>query len=54
MSDKKLIQYVEGTEGAHNTPCKLCGKTNWEQQVDKYYPLWKCKTKGCKGQLWSE
>ena len=50
----KVLTCAGGVHGAHDTPCKLCGKINWKQDITSFYPYFDCGTKDCPGILWSD
>ena len=57
MENIENLTIASGKQGAHNMPCKRCGKINWIKNKDANYagfPMWDCKTKNCDGILWSD
>ncbi len=57
MEDPENLTTASDMQGAHNTPCRRCGKINWTQMAEMLsegYPLFECQTEGCDGVLWSD
>lgn len=57
MENQYNVTTASEMQGAHNMPCKLCGKVDWKQDlkmVEEGFPMWDCQTKGCVGVLWSD
>ncbi len=55
--EQENLTYASNMQGAHNMPCKKCGKINWKQDMKMLeygYPMFECQTKGCNGILWSD
>ena len=46
MTEQENLITAYGMQGAHNMPCKLCGRVDWTQchlpKEASGYPLWYC------------